>query len=147
MSNISDIFTNIIQGTDSGNVLGTLLHNQGLSMEQLWKLPVDIVEYDDDYKIFIDVPGINKENMTINVYGNKIDVEVERVNPYPEDQNIIKKEIIYGRFKRTIIIPIFVMSQNDVNVILNKKGTLQIKINKQTRQSSFNINIESTDTN
>lgn len=147
MSNISDIFTNIIQGTDSGNVLGTLLHNQGLSMDQLWKLPVDIVEYDDDYKIFIDVPGINKENMTINVYGNKIDVEVERVNTYPEDQNIIKKEIIYGRFKRTIIIPIFVMSQNDVSVILNKNGTLQIKINKQTRQSSFNINIESTDTN
>jgi HSP20 family protein len=92
---------------DIGNLL------RGLSMapvlrelEQAPRMKVDIEETDQAYILRADVPGANREDITVTVDGNTVaitaNVEQQRVDP---NGNMITLERIYGEEYRVFTLP------------------------------------------
>lgn len=129
-------------GANLGQFFGSFLQ-QGVDMEHLYKPPTDIVDDGENFIIYIDIPGINPNSIDVDFYNNKIEVAGERVKPYNE---FLKKEIIYGSFKRRLTIPISVTSRNSVSVsALN--GVLKISINKTNEERNrFSVRVSENST-
>ncbi|KAK9812182.1 hypothetical protein WJX73_002412 [Symbiochloris irregularis] len=103
--------------------------------------PVDSMETDDDISFFVDVPGLDKRDLKIQV--NQLDktmtVSGERFQPVPSQdpdlattKHINKFERAFGTFSRTVTLP----ETADPQLISAKvdKGVLRIKVLKQIKQ-------------
>lgn len=93
------------------------------------KVKCDIYEKDGDYHIEMDVPGFNKEDINIDIKDGYLNISAERKNETKEeDKNYIRKERVYGAFKRS-----FYIGDIEVNDIKAKfeNGMLKIEIPKQ----------------
>lgn len=88
----------------------------------------DIYKQDGIYHIEMDVPGINKENISIETNKGYLKVTVERKTENEEVSSFIKKERTYGKFQR-----IFYLGEIDDNNIKAtiKNGVLKIDIPTQ----------------
>lgn len=51
-------------------------------MVNVIKIPVDIVENEDEYMIFADIPGVEKENIEISGNENSITIKALRYEKY-----------------------------------------------------------------
>lgn len=77
------------------------------------KVAVNIIERDEDYLVEMAVPGINKENIHIELDGNKLSIrgessESKEVN----EENYTHREFSYGEFTRSFTLPKDVDVQN-----------------------------------
>jgi len=67
-----------------------------------WIPQVDIVDKKDKYLINIDVPGVRKEDISIELKDGYLNVKGERKYEYNEEtDNVYKCERTYGSFSRT----------------------------------------------
>jgi len=102
--------------------------------------PVDIIEEKNLITIFIDIPGILPSSIDINFFNNKIEISGERVRTY-NTINVIKKEIIYGRFHKEIILPLSITKKESVTHEVSN-GVLIILIDKTKEiENKFKINL------
>ena len=90
------------------------------------KFPVDIVNEDKIIYIYAEIPGVNKENIDIDFYNNKLTITVEKIRNYNEPE---VSEIKFGKVERVFTLPICVTKKESVIVNYNN-GVLKIKINK-----------------
>jgi HSP20 family molecular chaperone IbpA len=119
--------------------------NQQQSSDINWKPSVDISENSNSIKIYCCIPGVKSDTVDVDFYNNKIKISGERDKPYLDD-DIIKQEIVYGKFERNITIPINVTKRDSVNVS-SKNGLLCITINKASEEENkFNISLHNDDT-
>jgi HSP20 family molecular chaperone IbpA len=102
--------------------------------------PVDIIEEKNLITIFIDIPGILPSSIDINFFNNKIEISGERVRTY-NTINVIKKEIVYGRFYKEIILPLSITKKESVTHDVSN-GVLNILIDKTKEiENKFKINL------
>ncbi len=97
---------------------------------------VDIQDKGDHYLIYADIPGVDKENVSIDIHDNILTVEGERKADSSEGSEAggyYRKEISYGKFHESLTIP----SDVDTNNITAEydKGVLKIKLNKKAEAS------------
>ena len=90
------------------------------------KFPVDIVNEDKNIYIYAEIPGVNKENIDIDFYNNKLTIIVEKNRTYNEPE---VSEIKFGKVERVFTLPICVTKKETVSVSYTN-GVLKIKINK-----------------
>ena len=93
---------------------------------------VNTREADDAYYIEVDLPGVDKEDITIDVDENTLTIKGERkVKEELKDANFYKVESIYGKFERSFTLP----EDADIEHIeaTTKNGVLIIKIPKLTK--------------
>ena len=65
----------------------------------------DIYEENNNYNLIIDVPGFNKENITINYFDNYLTIEAIKEDSINEsDKHYIRKERRFGSFKRQFYV-------------------------------------------
>lgn len=65
----------------------------------------DIYEENNNYNLIIDVPGFNKENITINYSDNYLTIEAIKEDSINEsDKHYIRKERRFGSFKRQFYV-------------------------------------------
>ncbi len=102
----------------------------------------DIIEYADYYKILIDVPGCQKEDIRlvssngyIEVYISKVSEENNEDNP-DEETNYLLKERYFGEFNRKFYVGN--IEKNKVKASL-KNGVLEliIKKTKEVEEDNF----------
>lgn len=102
----------------------------------------DIIEYADYYKILIDVPGCQKEDIRlvssngyIEVYISKVSEENNEDNP-DEKTNYLLKERYFGEFNRKFYVGN--IEKNKVKASL-KNGVLEliIKKTKEVEEDNF----------
>jgi len=113
-----------------------------------WKPSIDILENDDEISIFLSIPGVKNSSIDIDILNNRMLISGERETPYSTENFQIKRtEIIYGRFQRTITIPISVTNQSSVSTQL-KDGILKVKIDKRVEQQNrFSIRVNENENN
>lgn len=71
-----------------------------------WEPPVDIFEMDDGFRIFVALPGIRGDQVTLLMDGAALVVQTERVPPAAlQCVHIRRMEIPYGTFERRIELP------------------------------------------
>jgi HSP20 family protein len=96
------------------------------------KFPVDIVNEDKNIYIYAEIPGVNKENIDIDFYNNKLTITVEKNRHYNDPE---VSEIKFGKIERALTLPICVTKKETV-IVSYRDGVLKIKINKLVEEEN-----------
>jgi HSP20 family protein len=71
-----------------------------------WMPSVNISERDNDYKIDLAVPGMDKKDFNIEVENNLVVISGERKEEKTEEnEKVTRREFHYGSFKRSFTLP------------------------------------------
>ncbi len=90
---------------------------------------VNTREADDAYYIEVDLPGVKKEDVSIDVNENVITISGERkVEEERKDDEFYRVESVYGKFERSFTLPDDVDTDN-IEAKMND-GVLTVKIPK-----------------
>ena len=82
------------------------------------------------FKIFSNVAGISADDINVDFFNNLVVITGERKFPTVDDTMTQRqREIIYGKFKRNINLPLSITNRDSVSVNI-KEGVLSIVINK-----------------
>ncbi len=90
---------------------------------------VNTREADDAYYIEVELPGVKKEDISIDVNDDTLTISGERkVKEEHKEDNFYKVESVYGKFERSFSLPEDV--DTDKIEATSKNGVLEIKIPK-----------------
>jgi HSP20 family protein len=90
---------------------------------------VNTREADDAYYIEVELPGVKKEDINIDVNEDTLTISGERkIKEEHKDDNFYKVESVYGKFERSFSLPEDV--DTDKIEATSKNGVLEIKIPK-----------------
>ena len=71
-----------------------------------WAPPVDVLEQGDDLVIRAEIPGVNRDEIEINVENNVLTIRGERKREQDfSDKNAYRLERNYGSFSRSFTLP------------------------------------------
>ena len=103
----------------------------------------DIIQNENEMIIYLSLPGVDKSSINIEFQNNKVIVSGEKNKPYTNEGYTIKSsQIYYGRFNKTVRIPIVVTNPESV-VRTFEDGLLTIKILFNVeRENFFSLGIE-----
>ncbi len=106
----------------------------------VWAPRVDLAETEDAYLIHLDVPGLSKEQLEINLHEGVLTVSGNRkVEETEEKRNYVRVERQYGQFYRSFTLPKAVTSDNiEANY---KDGVLNIRVPKAEESKPRRIEI------
>jgi len=99
----------------------------------------NITETEDEYKIELAVPGIEKEDFQISINNdNELVVSAEKKTEKEEKdkkEKFLRREFGYTQFKQTMLLPDNV-DRNKIEA-KNKHGILTIEIKKKTKDTKL----------
>ena len=99
---------------EMNNLLKSTFHDFGLVETEpererktaLWRPAVELTEHEGNYIIKAEIPGVNKEDIDIEVSENNIGIKAEIKEKYEEKgENLYRSEFRYGKFIRHIQLP------------------------------------------
>ena len=124
-------FRDLRKGFDYLNSVMEELEGQNLEDSMSAFVPtINSREADDAYYVEVDLPGVKKEDILVDVKDNILSISGERkIKKEDKEDSYYKVESKYGKFIRNFTLP------KDVDVqkieASNKNGVLEIKIPKQ----------------
>lgn len=96
---------------------------QGLAM------PIDLKETDTDYKVKVELPGVKKEDVEIDISENHLTISAKKEEEKEEKtKKYHKSEFRYGNYSRTVYFPDTINLEH-ANAHL-KNGVLKIELPK-----------------
>ncbi len=94
-------------------------------------MPVDVKEYEDSYCVKVELPGINKENINIDINKSYVKIEANKEIEKEDDDKkhkYHKSEFRYGSYSRTLYFPYEIdVEKSDADL---KKGILELHLPK-----------------
>ena len=92
-------------------------------------MPVDVKEFEDKYCVKVELPGIKKENINIDINKSCIKIEANKLTEEEEKPHKYhKSEFRYGNYSRTLYFP-YEIDASKAEAELNK-GILKISLPK-----------------
>ena len=106
-----------------------------------WSPSVNIAENEDGYLLTAELPGVNKEDIDIDLKDNTLTLKGEKkAEKKEEKENYIRVERSYGKFKRSFYVSDDIdVSKVDANF---KDGVLKIKLVKKEEAKPKQIKVE-----
>jgi len=103
---------------------------------------VDVREHDDEVIVVADLPGVEKDDVSIHLVNPRaLEIACERKGEKEEkSEGYYMRERIYGSMKRIVTMPADV-SENASNASF-KNGVLEVRLRKATIQPGSRIPIE-----
>lgn len=89
----------------------TNLHFSGFQSTQGWSPQINVYRYDDRFEIWVDLAGVEKSNIAVDVLPERVRISGERKPPLPtrdassQCRQVLAMEIDSGRFGREIPLP------------------------------------------
>ena len=106
-----------------------------------WQPTVDTYEEDDIIVINAELPGVNKDDVSIDIKDNVLSIKgVRNFEQKVKEENYYRRERCYGKFHRAFTLPDAV-DPNKIEASY-KDGVLKIKIPKAEESSSKKIEIK-----
>jgi len=102
-----------------------------------WTPAADIYETEEEYVIAIDLPGVSREALEIDVDDNRLVIKGDRI---VEESTKQRTERPRGRFLRTFTVPGSV-DQAQIGAEY-KEGVLQVRLPKRKEQKSKRVEIK-----
>ena len=116
------------------------VHKDNLATRKVGNLKVDIYEKEDSIFIEAELPGVAKEDISVDAKGRVITLAGERKSKKEEEgTNCFRKERFYGKFERSFTLPFEIQSEN-VKASFNN-GILELEISKPEEQAIKKITI------
>ncbi len=107
----------------------------------VWAPRTDLSETDDAFRIRLDVPGMTKDDITINLQNNTLTVSGERSSERKEEgEEYVRVERAFGNFHRTFTLPDAVDSENVEAAY--QDGVLTINVPKTEKSTRRQIEIQ-----
>lgn len=103
-------------------------------------MKTDISEKENSYLMELDILGMQKENISINYQDGYLTVEAKKEQQLEETKDYIRKERIYGEYKRSF----YVGNIEEKDIKANyENGTLTIEFPKeQSKTTKKSITID-----
>jgi HSP20 family protein len=96
-----------------------------------WMPVMDVIEKADQYVVWLEAPGIHKENLDINLVGEMLTITGTReIAPEVEGEGYLLKERLLGKFIRTIRLPVPVAEKKVTAEY--RDGVLVVHLPKET---------------
>ena len=93
-------------------------------------MPADVKEYDEKYVLKVELPGISKEDINIDI--NKSYVKIDANKSFEKEENdkhkYHKSEFRYGNYSRTLYFPYEIDVEKSSGEL--KKGILELELPK-----------------
>jgi len=106
-----------------------------------WRPTVDTYEEDDTIVINAELPGVNKDDVSIDIKDNVLTIKgVRNFEQKVKEENYYRRERCYGKFHRAFTLPDAV-EPNKIEASY-KDGVLKVKIPKAEEVSSKRIEIK-----
>jgi HSP20 family protein len=104
-------------------------------------LTTDIVDNEDSFVFTMEVPGINKQDLDIDVNNNTLTISgIKHYKKESDEGDYHMMECAYGRFQRSFSLPCRV---NKASIEASyKNGILQLLILKEAPNKTVNIEIK-----
>lgn len=67
---------------------------------------LNVFRQEDDFVIITELPGIRREDVDIQIQGNKVRISGKKDVEYPEGASLHRRERDTGSFDRTVAIPV-----------------------------------------
>jgi HSP20 family protein len=97
-------------------------------IEREMVLAVDVLAEDDAYLITALVPGLDADDLNIEILNNTVSIRGEFKSDVDENARFITSELPEGRFTRTVSLPVAVDStQAEANI---RNGVLTLRVPK-----------------
>lgn len=94
-----------------------------------WAPRVDLSESEDAYLVHVDVPGMQKEDLNIDVHEGRLTISGERNAEQQDDgHKYVRVERSYGRFYRSFTLPQTV--KEDEIEATYENGVLSVRVPK-----------------
>ncbi len=107
----------------------------------VWAPRTDLSETDEAFRIRLDVPGMTKEDITVNLQNNTLTVSGERTSERKEDdEEYVRVERAFGSFHRTFTLPDAVDAENVTAAYTD--GVLTIDVPKTEGSTRRQIEIQ-----
>ena len=107
-------------------------HPFHLLAERRWKPLTDMYEVNDKVVIKVEIPGVSKDDISINIEDSRLIISGIRENPLKERGLIYHQmEINYGEFERVLMLPSCLDTENIKAELKEKEGFLYITIRKK----------------
>ncbi len=102
----------------------------------------DVTETKDHYILGLDMPGVKKEDIKIEMQGNKLILSGERQHEWKEKngETTLRHERTYGKFERTFTLPVAIAAEKIEAHYEN--GVLNVAIPKAETAKSRTIQIQ-----
>jgi len=94
-----------------------------------WAPAVDVIETEDSYLLFVELPGVNKEDIQLNVRDRRLELSGRR-HSLGENRNFLRMERSYGPFRRTFDLAVPVDTERIAADF--EAGILRIDVPKRT---------------
>ncbi len=118
-------------GEDFENFVNAMLPGNAFSLKNAQNFNIDISDNGKSYFITSDLPGIEKEDIKIEVKGDYLTIEAEKKEEKEEEnKKYYRRERSYGKFSRAVMIPEDAERDNGKIDAEFKNGVLKITIPK-----------------
>jgi len=110
-------------------------------MTSYWTPAVDIAEKQDEYIVKMELPGVNKDDVKINLESNILTIKGEKKQEKEEmEKNLHRIERSYGSFQRSFTLPTTVKSDK-IDAVF-KDGVLSISLPKAEEAKPKQIEVK-----
>jgi HSP20 family protein len=88
------------------------LHFSGFQSMQGWQPDITAYRYDDRFEVWVDLAGVEKSEISVEVFSDRLRISGERHPPLPtrdtssQCRQVLTMEIECGRFGREIDLPV-----------------------------------------
>ena len=108
-----------------------------------WRPPVDIYETSDGIVLKVELPGVNKDDVSVEVKDNVLTLKGERLlDPEIKDEHYYRKERSFGKFNRSFSL------QEPIKPDLIKAGfkdgvlTVEVPRPEEEKPKQITVNID-----
>jgi HSP20 family protein len=117
-----------------------LSHLADDSQMGMWNPAVDLYEKDDHFMIKAELPGVDKNDIKIDLKDRRLTLSGERTyDNEVKEENYYRRERTYGKFQRAFTLPADVDSEK---IKANyKDGVLQIEVPKPEEKKAKQVTI------
>ena len=107
-----------------------------------WHPPVDIFETEEGVSILVDLPGVNKKDVSLEVKENILTIKGERkIDPSPvSEDRYYRKERIFGTFQRSFAMNTAITP--DTIKATYKNGVLKIELPKPNEAKPRHVSVK-----
>jgi HSP20 family protein len=71
-----------------------------------WTPPLDVFEQKENFVVQAELPGMNKEDITVSLHDGSLSISGERKSETKhENAEVYRAERFFGRFQRTVTLP------------------------------------------
>ena len=106
-----------------------------------WRPPVDIYETDDGIVLKVELPGVNKDDVSVEIKDNVLTLKGERLlDPEIKDEHYYRKERSFGKFYRSLSL------QDPIKAGLIKAsfkdGVLTVEVPRSEKEKPKKISVD-----